>query len=55
MRCPRCNSEMKNIMHFENGKNFAFHECSKCYMRTHPKRIHFEEKNNENTGNTKRI
>ena len=30
MKCPRCNNEMINVMHFEKGKNFAFHECKKC-------------------------
>lgn len=56
MRCPKCNSEMKNIMHFENGKDYAFHECPKCYFQTHQKRIHFEEvKKGENTSNSKRV
>lgn len=52
MKCPNCNKEMKTVMHFENGKTFAFHECKHCRTKTHQKRIHFEElegKNNENT------
>lgn len=59
MLCPKCRCEMKNVMHFENGKNFAFHECNKCRTKTHKKRIHFEEfekgVHNENTSHTKRI
>ena len=47
MKCPFCGSEMKTIMHFEGGKNFAFHQCVKCHMKTHQKRIHFEEIKNE--------
>ena len=43
MKCPKCNNEMKNVMHFEDGKNFTFHLCEKCKMKTHQKRIHFEE------------
>ena len=43
MRCPRCNQEMKNVMHFETGKQYAYHECPKCKQPTHQKRIHFEE------------
>jgi Zn ribbon nucleic-acid-binding protein len=56
MKCPRCKNEMKNVMHFEDGKNFAFHECKKCHTKTHQKRIHFEEVNkNENSSNSKRV
>jgi Zn ribbon nucleic-acid-binding protein len=55
MKCPKCKNEMKTVMHFENGKTFAFHECKYCRTKTHQKRIHFEEieekNNNENTSN----
>lgn len=43
MRCPRCNREMKSAMHFEVGKQYAYHVCLKCRQQTHQKRIHFEE------------
>ena len=43
MKCPKCGNDMKTIMRFEEGKNFAFHECKKCHIKTHQKRIHFEE------------
>lgn len=55
MRCPRCGSETKNVMHFEIGKSYAFHECSKCHAKTHQKRIHFEEVKDENQCNPKRV
>ena len=54
MICPNCKREMKTVMHFEQGKTFAFHECKHCRTKTHQKRIHFEEledRNNENTSN----
>ena len=43
MLCPKCKKEMKNVMHFETGKNFTFSECKKCHTQTHKKRIHFDE------------
>lgn len=43
MRCPNCGTKMSNKMHFEKGKNYAFHECKRCNIQTHQKRIHFEE------------
>lgn len=57
MRCPKCNNEMKNVMRFEYGKSFAFHECERCHTKTHQKRIHFDEveRKNEDTDNTKRV
>ena len=55
MKCPKCGSEMKTVMRFEEGKSFAFNECKNCYTKTHNKRIHFEEINNENSSNPKRI
>lgn len=58
MICPNCKREMKTVMHFENGKSFAFHECKHCYTKTHQKRIHFEEigeKENENSSNRKKV
>ena len=49
-----CGKIMKNIMHFEKDKNYAFHECPGCYVRTHKKRIHFEDVQNENKLNIKK-
>jgi transcription elongation factor Elf1 len=43
MRCPRCNHVMKNVMHFEETKDYAFHECKYCKQRTHQKRINYEQ------------
>lgn len=47
MKCPNCKNNMKNVMHFEHGKNYAFHECKNCRTQTHQKRIHFDELNNK--------
>lgn len=59
MKCPFCGNTMKNMMHFENSKNYAYHECPKCHTRTHQKRIHFEtfEKgnSNENSSHSKKV
>ena len=59
MRCPNCNSKMKNVMHFEKGKNFAYHQCINCPTQTRPKCIHFEEfergEKNKNSGRSKKI
>lgn len=57
MKCPKCNSEMKNVMCFESGRNYAFHKCNKCHTKTHKKRIHFEDLGgkNEDSSNSKRV
>lgn len=59
MKCPLCGNTMKNMMHFEESKNFAFHQCNNCNTKTHQKRIHFEDlkkgNNNENRCNSKRV
>jgi hypothetical protein len=34
---------MKNKMHFESGKQYAYSECPKCYEKSKNKRIHFED------------
>ena len=43
MKCPNCNNDMKYVMHFEHRKAFAFHKCENCSIKTHRKRIHFNE------------
>lgn len=43
MKCPRCNSLMRNVMHFEKGRKYQFNRCKNCLERTKNKRIHFEE------------
>jgi hypothetical protein len=34
---------MKNIMHFEQDRNYRYNECPKCHDQTRGKRIHFED------------
>ena len=59
MKCPRCNRSMKNMMHFEDGKDFAYNACKHCQTRTHQRRIHYEEfekgRLNEEESNKKHI
>jgi len=43
MICQRCNKVMKNVMHFEQDRNYRYNECSKCHDQTRGKRIHFED------------
>lgn len=43
MICPKCRRAMKTKMHFEQGRQYQYNECSNCYERTKNKRIHFEE------------
>lgn len=43
MLCRRCQSVMRNTMHFEQGKRYQFSECPKCHEKTKKKRIHFED------------
>ena len=47
MLCTKCNSTMRNTMHFERDKRYQYNECPKCYDRTKNKRIHFEDVLNE--------
>ena len=53
MKCPNCNNKMSDILHFEKGKNFAYHKCKCCNTKTHQKRIHFEELNEKHMLNKK--
>lgn len=46
MLCPKCGRTMKNIKHFEPGRNYQFNVC-KCMFQTHQKRIHFDEETKE--------
>ena len=43
MKCPKCGNEMKTIMHYELGKEYAFHECKSCKTKTHQKRINYKQ------------
>lgn len=43
MICPRCNEIMNNTMHFEQDRKFQYKKCPRCYEKTRPKRVHFED------------
>ena len=51
MKCPKCGKEMSNMMHFESGKDYAYHSCKHCRKMTHRKRIHYEEFEREKSSN----
>lgn len=53
MICPKCKKEMKNVMHFENGRKYQYNRCPFCYERTKTKRIHFEDVVTEEKENKK--
>ena len=42
MLCPKCGKPMKNVKHYEAGRSYQYNRCE-CAMRTHQKRIHYEE------------
>lgn len=42
MICPKCNREMKNVLHFDTERNYQFNRCPYCQERTKSKRIHFD-------------
>lgn len=43
MICPKCLKKMKNVIHFEKDKSYMYHQCKKCNINTHKKRIHYDE------------
>lgn len=43
MLCPRCKTQMKNTMHFEQERQYQYNRCPKCQEKTKNKRIHFED------------
>lgn len=43
MLCPKCSKPMKNVMHFEQDRQYQFNRCPNCQERTKNKRIHFED------------
>lgn len=49
MFCPNCSTVMKNVLHFEQDKQYQYNECPHCYKRTKNKRIHFDDVVKEET------
>lgn len=43
MICKKCGNKMKNILHFEPGREYQFNTCQKCRDSTHKKRIHYDD------------
>ena len=42
---------MNNTMHFEQGRQYQYNQCKKCYEKTKNKRIHFDDVLNETLKN----
>lgn len=55
MFCKHCNSLMKRVLRFENGKSYRLYKCPKCYMETKPIPYFFNDleirRNNGKTAN----
>ena len=49
MFCPNCSTVMKNVLHFEQDKQYQYNECPHCYKRTKNKRIRFDDVVKEET------
>ena len=43
MVCFKCGGQMRNVLHFETGREFQFNYCSKCNERTKHKRLHYDD------------
>ena len=50
MICFKCGKQMKNVLHFESGREYQFNLCPYCRERTKKKRLHYEDilQTNEN-------
>jgi len=43
MMCPKCGREMKNVLHFEDGRKYQYNKCPWCLYKTKNKRMHLDE------------
>ena len=43
MVCCNCGNKMKNVLHFEQGREYQFNVCSHCRERTKKKRLHYDD------------
>lgn len=43
MICFKCGRKMKNVLHFEPGREYQFNSCPCCRERTKKKRLHYED------------
>ena len=55
MFCPNCSTVMKNVLHFEQDRQYQYNECPHCYKRTKNKRIHFDDVVKEEVLNLNKI
>lgn len=45
MFCRHCNSLMKHLYRFENGKAYRLYRCPTCYIETKPRPFYFSSNN----------
>ena len=43
MICFKCGKQMKNVLHFESGREYQFNSCPCCREHTKKKRLHYED------------
>lgn len=43
MICKKCGQKMKNVLHFESGREYQFNTCTRCRDNTKKKRIHYDD------------
>lgn len=42
MLCSKCGKTMKNVLHYELGREYQFNLCTFCRGKTKKKRIHYD-------------
>ena len=42
MLCSKCGKKMKNVLHYEPGREYQFNLCTFCREETKKKRIHYD-------------
>lgn len=52
MLCYKCGKKMKNVLHFDNNREYQTNWCPQCRDNTKKKRIHYEDIIGTNQNNT---
>ena len=42
MLCSKCGKTMKNVLHYELGREYQFNLCTFCKYESKKKRIHYD-------------
>lgn len=43
MLCTKCGKQMKNVLHFEQEREYQYNLCPNCRKRTKKKRLHYDD------------